>query len=568
VAATGATLSADADEQAVLATHPRGLSPSRAAGIVVLVGVVITASVTWTAWTLNRHNERRLLEVQTRQAAAVLSSTILALQNPLTTALQVEAATGGSTQQFDAFASTYVGPNRPFVSAIMWRTDGTTWLPVAEVGAKPLMDTSSEQARTLIGRALTSPTFVVASVPATLPRRVGYALGDPHDPTTVIYAERAIPANRVVPVENGAAFSDLDFATYLGTTTDLATLATTDLPLDQLPITGVTERVSVPFGDSRLTLVAAPRGALGGALGGALPWVFLVGGTLLTTGAAVVTYQLARRRRRAERDASTIAGLYGQLDELYGEQRSIAETLQRALLPQRNPSIPSLEIGTRYLAGTDGVEIGGDWFSLTEIDDHHFAFAVGDVSGKGLAAAAIMARLRFTIRAYLIEGHPPDVVLGMCSRQLNVNRDGHLATVLVGVGDIESGIVTLANAGHLDPLQVSDGHAEFIHTRVGVPLGVAPSSYQATTVQLTTGAALVAFTDGLVERRGESIDEGLERLLVAVDGRPRTVEGLLDGLTGTLGTGGAPDDVAVLAFRWSGRSRDRAITPAPRERVP
>jgi serine phosphatase RsbU (regulator of sigma subunit) len=200
------------------------------------------------------------------------------------------------------------------------------------------------------------------------------------------------------------------------------------------------------------------------------------------------------------------------------------------------------------------VEIGGDWFSLTEIDDHRVAFAVGDVSGKGVAAAATMARLRFTIRAYLVEGHPPDVVLGMCSRQLNVNRDGHLATVLVGVVDTESGMVTLANAGHLDPLLVSDGHTAFVDTRVGVPLGVAPSRYEATTVQLTSGAALVAFTDGLVERRGESIDQGLERLLLAVDGKPRTVEGLLDGLTGTLAPGGAHDDVAVLAFRWSGRS--------------
>jgi serine phosphatase RsbU (regulator of sigma subunit) len=214
------------------------------------------------------------------------------------------------------------------------------------------------------------------------------------------------------------------------------------------------------------------------------------------------------------------------------------------------------------------MEIGGDWFSLIEIDDHHFAFAVGDVSGKGVAAAAIMARLRFTIRAYLLEGHPPDVVLGMCSRQLNVSRDGHLATVLVGVGDTESGIITLANAGHLDPLLVSGGDAGFIATRVGLPLGVAPSSYAATTVPLASGAALVAFTDGLVERRGESLDDGLERLLRAVDGRLPAVEGLLDGLTGTLGTGGAHDDVAVLAFRWSGPVDERAIGAAQLDRVP
>ncbi len=209
-------------------------------------------------------------------------------------------------------------------------------------------------------------------------------------------------------MESDSAFSDLDFATYLGTATTLSALATTDLPLDQLPIGGDTVRVAIPFGNSRITLVAAPRGTLGGALGGALPWIFLVGGAALTTATAFVTYQLVRRRRSAEQDSRTIAGLYAQLDGLYDEQRSIADTLQKALLPQRNPSVANLEIASRYLAGTDGLEIGGDWFSLIEIDDHHFAFAVGDVSGKGVGAAAIMARLRFTIRAYLTEGHPPD----------------------------------------------------------------------------------------------------------------------------------------------------------------
>ena len=291
-------------------------------------------------------------------------------------------------------------------------------------------------------------------------------------------------------------------------------------------------------------------------MGGILPWVFLSGGALLTAAAAVTTYQLVRRRRQAEQDARTISGLYGQLDGLYGEQRSIAETLQRALLPQRNPSVPNLEIGSRYLAGTHGVEIGGDWFSLTEIDEHRFAFVVGDVSGKGVAAAAIMARLRFTIRAYLLEGHPPDVVLRMCSSQLNVNRDGHLATVLVGVGDTESGVLTMANAGHLDPLLVSAARTEFVATRVGLPLGVSPSVYAVTTLQLASGAALVAFTDGLVERRGESIDVGLERLIGAVDGRVPAVDNLLDSLTDTLAAGGSSDDVAVLAFRWSGPSDD------------
>ena len=535
----------------------RGITPARATGIVGLLGLVITLSVSWTAWTLNRHNEHRLLQLQTRQAVAVLRATILGLQDPLDTALRIETATGGSVPQFNQFASTYVGPKRLFTSAVLWKSDGVTYQPVASVGAKPLMAPDSGQALALVHKATKSPTFVVAPVPPTGPRAVGYAVADPKNPTIAIYAERAIPANREVPVESGSAFSDLNFATYLGPTTKSSALGTTDLPLGQLPITGETERASIPFGDSSVTLVTSPRGALGGTLGGDLAWVFLVGGVIVTAGASVLTYQLVRRRRNAEQDAQTIAGLYQQLDGLYGEQRSIAETLQRALLPQRNPSVTNLEIATRYLAGTDGVEIGGDWFSLIEIDERHFAFAVGDVSGKGVDAAAIMARLRFTIRAYLTEGHPPDVVLEMCSRQLSVVRDGHLATVLIGVGDADSGEITLANAGHLNPLRVSDTTAEFVRTDVGLPLGVSPERYTTTTVHLASGSALVAFTDGLVERRGESLDVGLDRLIPAATDRVSTVEDLITRLTATLGPAGSDDDVCVLAFRWTSPTDER-----------
>lgn len=197
------------------------------------------------------------------------------------------------------------------------------------------------------------------------------------------------------------------------------------------------------------------------------------------------------------------------------------------------------------------MEIGGDWFSLIEIDERRFAFAVGDVSGKGVGAAAIMARLRFTVRAYLTEGHSPEVVLGMCSRQLNVNRDGHLSTVLLGVGNTDTGLVMMANAGHLNPLRVTGNVAEFITTDVGLPLGVAPGSYTPTTLQLTSGSTLVAFTDGLVERRGESIDFGLARLVRAATQQVSNLDELLTRLTATLGPAGSDDDVAVLAFRWT-----------------
>jgi serine phosphatase RsbU (regulator of sigma subunit) len=311
-----------------------------------------------------------------------------------------------------------------------------------------------------------------------------------------------------------------------------------------------------------LTLLATPQSQLGGPLGAELPWVFLVGGVLLTAATALAVELLVRRRRSAERDALTIAGLYGQLDVLYGEQRSIALTLQHALLPQYNPSIPYLETATRYVAGAHGVDIGGDWYSLLHVDDQHFAFAVGDVSGRGVSAATVMARLRFTIRAYLLEGHPPDRVLAMCSEQIDISVDDHFSTVLVGIGDRATRRLTLANAGHLNPLIMTGTEARFATTAVGLPLGITPGSYEPTTVVLRPGATFLAFTDGLVERRGESLDDGLARL-VGVATRPEpTLEALVSTVLAQLTEDGSEDDIAVLAFRWAEGGLD-AAPPAP-----
>jgi serine phosphatase RsbU (regulator of sigma subunit) len=447
--------------------------------------------------------------------------------------------------------SAETGPGRVFVAASLWQGHGTSLRPVASVGVAPELAPTSSRARAFVASAVHRPTFVVTSIASGGIQRICYAMWSAQSPTLVVYAERSIPADRQVPVETGSAFSDLDYATYLGPSTQPSDLETTDLPPRELPLSGDPVRDAIPFGDTTLTLVAAPRVQLGGALGATLPWILVGGGAVLSVAAAATTQELVRRRRRAEQGADTVALLYEQLDGLYAEERTIAETLQRALLPQRNPDIPRLEIASRYVAGARRVDIGGDWYSLIPVDDDQFAFVVGDVSGKGLSAATIMARLRFTIRAYLLEGHPPDVVLEMCSHQLDVEDDGHFATVLVGTGNLTSGTIVLANAGHLNPLVVTASGAHYVSTVVGVPLGVGASRYPSTTLALASGSILVAFTDGLVERRGESIDLSLERLAQRVRPAP-TLEGLMSDLVGQVADDGSEDDVAVLAFRWSG----------------
>ena len=514
-----------------------------------VLGLLVTAVAALTAAALNRRNEHHLLQVQTRQAAALLGSTILSIENPLTTSLDIETATGGNVSQFAKFMSAYTGPGRVFVAASLWRSEGATGVrPLASIGVAPAVPPTSAAARQFVTQALHSRTFVVTELSTPSPGRIAYAIADPAAPLFVVYAERAIPADRKVPIENDSAFVELDYATYLGPTTQLSDLATTDVPLAEPPISGLTDHIA--FGDTMLTLVTAPRVPLGGALGGELPWFFLVGGFLLTIGTAFVASALVRRRRDAEQDAHTIAGLYDHLEDLYGEQRSIAETLQHALLPQHNPSIPGLEIAARYVAGAEGVDIGGDWYSLVSVDDDHFAFVVGDVSGRGVSAATTMARLRFTIRAYLLEGHRPDVVLGMCSCQLDVMEDEHFSTVLVGVGDLRSREVTVANAGHFNPLVVSGAESRFVDLHVGLPLGVTPATYTCTTFVMPPQSTLVVFTDGLVERRGEDIRLGLDRLAEAALSMDSDFDDVVSGLVRRLVENGSEDDIAILAFRW------------------
>ncbi len=142
------------------------LRPVQIAIVVASIGLAITLAVAWTAWKLNAHNEHRLLEVQTRQAAAVISSAILGIEEPLTTALQIEAATGGQPEQFRQYMSAETGPGRLFVSASLWEGDSRSLRPVVSVGVPPVLAPGSGRASQL-RRQLISPAGASSS-PASL----------------------------------------------------------------------------------------------------------------------------------------------------------------------------------------------------------------------------------------------------------------------------------------------------------------------------------------------------------------------------------------------------------------
>ena len=225
-----------------------------------------------------------------------------------------------------------------------------------------------------------------------------------------------------------------------------------------------------------------------------------------------MTERLVRRRRQAERLAE-------ENRRLYGEQRSASLTLQRSLLPKALPRIDGVEFAARYIPGESGMEVGGDWYNAIAIDDHRFAFAVGDVSGRGLAAATIMAGLRYTIRAYASLAYSPVQILETTSKEIDISSDGHFATVLIGLVDNDRREITMASAGHLPALLLNSEQAVFVNAPVGVPLGIEGPGYESVTIPIAPNSTLIAYTDGLVERRNEVLNVGMERLRTAAFGR-------------------------------------------------
>jgi serine phosphatase RsbU (regulator of sigma subunit) len=241
--------------------------------------------------------------------------------------------------------------------------------------------------------------------------------------------------------------------------------------------------------------------------------------------------------------------------------------LQRALVPLRFPDIDGIECAGAYLPGVRGTEVGGDWYSVIEADDGRVYFVVGDISGRGIEAAALMAQLRFTIRTLAMLGHDPADILERASKDVELGTTGHFATVLVGVIDAR-GTLIVASAGHLPPLLIDSQGSEFVTIRPGVPLGIHPASYKPVTVPLSDQATLIAFTDGLVETRSAPIDDGLDRLrTAATTNSSAQADILVSAITRELIPAGSDDDVALLVIRCSRATTEEATVPRVARRV-
>lgn len=509
---------------------------------VAVIGLVVTGALTWGAWRANDRSTFSLLEGQTRQAAATLSAVVPGIQTDLFDALTVARATNSSTI-FDQFATSQsVATKRQFVSVSLWRHSATGTRMIGGIGGPPLLSRRGTAVRFLAGVPSTG-TLSVTGILAGSPRRLGYAEAGPGPGTStyVVYAESALPPPSGLRVPSTSPFATLNYAIYLGSSRQPSDLLAASVPT---PIRRVHASVVVPFGDRTITVVATPRVRLAPVESAALPWIALGVGLGLTVIAAAGVEYLAHRRRAAEE-------LSRRLDDLYAEQRTIARTLQHALLPERLPPVPGMDIAARYLPGARGTDVGGDWYDVVPLDGDRFVFIIGDVSGRGVRAAAVMAALRFASRGFALEGHDPGTILGQLARTLDIRTDEHFATVLCGLVDVPGHRVVLANAGHPPPVLRNGDHVAAIPVPPGPPIGVAaPDPVEPVVVSAGPGSVLVAYTDGLVERRGITLDDAVRRLEAAIPRDAASTGDLLDSMLAELMDDALEDDVAVIGLRW------------------
>lgn len=513
------------------ARAPRPLSVA-----VLILTLVLTAVLTLLTAATRDHSTDGLLTGQVQQAAVTIGGQVPTVQAQLADAVQVATATDAQPAVFKRFVTPKLSAAGPFAAMSLWR--------LGPGGARELAH--SGQPLALAGAA--AQRFFASVHPSTTlyftnllagGSRFGYAEMPPGDSAHLVaYAERNVPGPTHPVTISSSPFSDLRLALYFGPHPDRAALLETTAPGP----TGQVATVTIPFGNKALTVVGSATGELGGALLGALPWIVLgVGIVLALTSASTVEYVM-RRRVLAEQYAIENA-------RLYREQRGLVAAFQHALLPEVHP-LAEVDVAARYVAGVRAVDVGGDWYDLIETHSGRCVLVVGDVSGRGLPAATTMAALRYAIRAYIEQGDDIDTVLTKIGALIDVDRDASFATVLIGELDTKQRSLRLASAGHLPPLLIDATGAHFVELEVAAPIGVRQHRPIAvTTIAAAPGMTFIAYSDGLVERRSEVIDTGLERLRQAARA-PGSLEDVVDAVMSGAREEDCEDDTVVLALRW------------------
>ncbi len=269
------------------------------------------------------------------------------------------------------------------------------------------------------------------------------------------------------------------------------------------------------------------------------------------------TAELSATNRRLVEEIRTRSQAQQQLSQEEARARrehEIAQTLQMSLLPDRIPNVPAVAVAARYVPATGDIQVGGDWYDVIPLRDGLIGLAIGDVAGHGLQAAATMGQLRMALRAYAVQDPSPASVLAGVHRLVSHLPMPEMVTLTYLVFDPETWTLRFANAGHPPPLVYGDGNARYLEEVLSPPLGVTPDAeFTEASIEMTPGSTLLLYTDGLIERRGESIEVGMERLVAGVvDQDGAAVDDVCDHLLSALvDRDRVSDDVALVAMRPS-----------------
>ena len=250
-----------------------------------------------------------------------------------------------------------------------------------------------------------------------------------------------------------------------------------------------------------------------------------------------------RHTERAPGDPTALAAALLQ-------ERHVTLELQRAILPLHEApfDLPGLRAVVRYLPASADSRVGGDWYITAEMPGGSVLLAIGDVAGHGLDAAAGMARLRGALAGLAITGAPPERLVGWLNDLVHHVAPEHTASVMAGYFDPASRDLTWAQAGHPPPLLVRGSCARPLGQPAGVLLGAGRGGYAAMTVRLEPADIVLLYSDGLVERRNRSLDEGLSMLARAAAGLSdpeQLIGSVLDALSST----DSEDDTCLVALR-------------------
>src|SRR3984957_7970300 len=261
---------------------------------------------------------------------------------------------------------------------------------------------------------------------------------------------------------------------------------------------------------------------------------------------ALMTQQISVPRHLVQRQASERSMLAAQL----AQERLVTLELQRAILPLHDKpfDLPGLRAAMRYLPASRDSRVGGDWYITAEMPSGQVLIAIGDVGGHGLPAAAGMARLRGALAGLAITGSPPERLLGWLNDLVHHVAPEHTASVVAGYFDPARRVLAWAQAGHPPPLLVRGATAQPLGQPAGILLGAGRGSYDAMTMTLQAGDALLLYSDGLVERRDRPLDEGLATLARAAAGIGDP-EHLINAVLEALSSTDSEDDTCLVALR-------------------